>query len=197
MTLDLSDFRLINVLDTCGVWNILSSKSLFQSAIQSKCHFSITQFVEYECLRKPRKDPLQTDLELKARLEKQIAEGTIKVCSLSIADLQHVDVLERRKRLGRGELSTIVFAKQISQSLITDDQAARKLAGAILGSGFVQTTPHLLGWMFYCGILTDGLYPDIVKEHEYFGRPLTRYFKQVYFSALEYRLKSNAKDHPQ
>ena len=195
MKIDISSFRPINVLDTCSIWNILSSRLVLNSALQNKVHFSITQFVEYECLRKPRAEVSKADAELKTRLERAVADRHVKVCSLSIDDLQHIDVLERRKRLGRGELSSIVFARQISNSIVTDDQAARRFAEEILGTEFVQTTPHLVGWMFYQGFLTDGSLQEIIAEHQYFDRPLEKYFRQVFLAAMEWRLKTNV--HPQ
>lgn len=195
MNINISNFNLVNVLDTCSIWNILSSKVILHSALQKNVHFSMTQFVEYECLRKPRSKSTRSDLELKSRLEKAISDGHFKVFALSISDLQHLDVLERRKRLGRGELSTIVFARKIYQSIITDDQAARKFAQEILGSEMVQTTPHLVGWMFYHGVLIDSSLQEIISEHNGFSRPLERFFHQVYMSAMEWKLKANA--HPQ
>jgi predicted nucleic acid-binding protein len=195
MRIDLTNFKLINVLDTCSIWNILSSNLIFLSALQNRVYFSVTQFVEYECLRKPRRGFSQADFELKSRMELGISEGKIKVCSLSISDLQDLDILERRKRLGRGELSTIVFAKKISQALITDDQSARKFANEVLGPNAVQTTPHLVGWMFYHRILTDSSLAEIIREHKYFARPLETYFQQVYRTALEWQLKANENIH--
>ena len=55
MAIDPSSFLVLNVADTCAVWNVLSSKNLYQASIASGCNFCCTAFVEYECLIRPRK----------------------------------------------------------------------------------------------------------------------------------------------
>ncbi len=98
MAIDPSKFRLINVADTCSVWNVLSSPILHSAAKEARCEFCITSFVRYECLNKPRKKtPTAAETEL-------------------------------MRRLGKGELSSIAFAMKIGQAIITDDRKARKLA---------------------------------------------------------------------
>jgi len=49
----------------------------------------------------------------------------------------------------------MVFAKKTNQAFMTDDQKARLLGNDYLGSSRVQTTPHLFGWLFYIGRLSD------------------------------------------
>lgn len=55
MAIDPSKFHLINVADTCAVWNVLSSSRLHAAAKEARCEFCITSFVRYECLSKLRK----------------------------------------------------------------------------------------------------------------------------------------------
>ena len=78
-------------------------------------------------------------------------------------------LLERRKRLGKGELSSIALAMKTNQAFMTDDQKARKLGKEVIGNDKVQTTPHLLGWLFFEGKLLDVDKEDIVAEHKQLG----------------------------
>ncbi len=111
MQIDVSSFHLLNVADTCAVWNVLSSATLFTAATNASCTFCCTQFVEYECLRKRRSSVTPHDRALQARLRREAQSGKVTVHPLDIADLQEVEILENRKRLSKGELSSIAFAK--------------------------------------------------------------------------------------
>lgn len=64
MAVDPSCFNLLNVADTCSIWNILSSKLFYCATISAKCAFSCTQFVHYECLIKPRTNESEKEIEL-------------------------------------------------------------------------------------------------------------------------------------
>lgn len=112
MAIDCSRFSLINVIDTCAIWNVLSSRRMTSAAKEAKCHFPVTMFVYYEALHKPRSEPTKEDIELQGRLRQERKIGFFGDCSLDIADLQEVGVLESRMRLGKGELSSITFAKK-------------------------------------------------------------------------------------
>ncbi|HET8933822.1 MAG TPA: hypothetical protein VFN67_10295 [Polyangiales bacterium] len=96
--------------------------------------------------------------------------------------------LEARKRLAKGELSAIAFAMRAAAGFQTDDQGARKLAAAILGGERVQTTPHVLGWLFYHGRLVDSDLAGIIEEHESLDGPLRRYYEEMYAEAMRCRL---------
>lgn len=165
MAIDPSKFHLVNVADTCSVWNVLSSRQLYAAAKEAKCEFCITEFVQYECLVKPRTAPTAADLELRDRLEREQTKGCFKAHSCSIADLQAIVDLESRKRLGKGELSSIAFAMRIQQAVITDDQKARKLA-TNARHALTQTTPHLHSWLLFSGFLTDSDHTLIVSQHQ-------------------------------
>lgn len=54
MAIDPTIFSQMVVADTCSVWNMLSSKKLFEASKSAKVHFCITPMVLYECLSKPR-----------------------------------------------------------------------------------------------------------------------------------------------
>ena len=194
MAIDPSHFHILNVSDTCAVWNVLSSKLLYQSALSSRCVFSCTGYVEYECLFKPRQNRTEEDEELQSRLRIARGNGQFQSYQLEIDDLLEVEILEKRKKLGKGELSSIAFAKRTQQSFHTDDKGARKLASQVLGEKRVQTTPHLFGWLFFKQALSDADKEAIIKEHESCGRPLRPYFEEMYMRALEYRLMANRGD---
>jgi len=192
MPSDPSRFELINVIDTCAIWNVLSSKLLYATARMAGCSFCCTRFVLYECLHKPRTKPKPGDSELQARLRDERGQGSFSVHPLSIDDLQDVRVLESRKRLSKGELSSIAFARKIGQAFLTDDQGARKLAASVIERTKVQTTPHLFGWLFFHGRLGDGDKESIINEHQRLGGPLAPYFEEMYLRALQYRLMARS-----
>jgi len=166
MALNLSSFNNLNVVDTCAVWNVLSSALLFSAANSANCVFSCTRFVAYECLDKPRKNINTQDENLQNILRKEQIKKKFQVYDLEIEDLLEVEILEKRKNLGKGELSSIAFAKRTNQLFLTDDQRARKLAMEVMESDRVQTTPHLLGWLFYNKLLGDTDKDSIISEHQ-------------------------------
>ena len=191
MSVDPSKFFQFNVADTCAIWNILSSHLLYCVARAAGCAFCCTSFVHYECLRKPRKNHDTCDKELQLRFKAKLEQNEIQAYSIDIADLQDVMVLESRKRVSKGELSSIAFAKKTRQAFMTDDQGARKLAEASLDVGMVQTTPHLFGWLFFTANLVDTDKNTIVNQHNDMGRPLQPYFEEMYRTALSYRLMAS------
>jgi len=162
------------------------------SCIETGCNFSYTQFVEYECLIKSRKSDTELEIKLKDKLRKEINKGKFKRFNISIDDLQEIELLEKRKKLGMGELSSIAFAKKVNHAFLTDDKTARTLANAILGEKMVQTTPHLVGYLFYIRILIDSDLSFIISEHNssfanQWGR-LDVYFNDVYLESMRIRL---------
>lgn len=188
MTIDITSFNKINIVDSCAIWNILSCNLLYTRTLSNKCYFSVTKFVEYECLTKVRSSPSDKDIQIQYRLRKEIGCSNIKTCSLSIDDLQDIQLLKARKNLGMGELSSIAFAMKINQSFLTDDQPARKFAASILGKDKVQTTPHLLGYFIFERIIIDNEVNEIIGEHNSFDRPLEPYFREVYGEAMRIQL---------
>ena len=136
---------------------------------------------------KERKKHDSRSLHLQSRLIRETELRHFECHPLSIDDLQDIEIMEQRKKLGKGELSSIAFAKKINQSFMSDDQGARKLATVILGSHRVQTTPHLLGWLFYNRSLIDSDFTEIVKEHETNNRTLTKFLEKAYHEGLRIR----------
>jgi hypothetical protein len=188
MAIDPSQFHPNNVADTCAVWNVLSSQLLYAVARSSGCGFCLTSFVYYECLIKTRKKQDAVDQELQRRLIAAMEQKQIEQYSIDIADLQEVIVLENRKRVSKGELSSIAFAKKTRQAFLTDDQGARKLAELSMDGGMVQTTPHLFGWLFFEGKLMDADKRTVIDQHKEVGRPLEKHFDDMYGMALSFRL---------
>lgn len=186
---DPSSFHLLNVVDSCAVWNIISSNLLKNTAYSAGCNFCCTDFVYYECLHKPRKQIKPEDSVLKERLQKEIGGGKFKNYHLDIEDLQEVEILEKRKNLGKGELASIVFAKKTRQAFLTDDKGARNLAEEVMHQKLVQTTAHLLGWLFFANFLGDYDYKIIVNEHREQNGSLEKHFQVMYHRALDFRAK--------
>ena len=188
MSIDPSSFRLHNVSDTCAVWNVLSSRRLYSRACDAGVAFICTQFVIYECLYKPRASVSDADHELQNRLREAQGGKSFLCYPLDVSDLRAVGLLENRKRLGKGELAAIAFALKTRQAFLTDDQKARKLAQEVLGPASTQTTPHLVGWLFFTNKLVDGDKSVVLSEHQAMGRPLGKYFEEMYMEACRCRL---------
>lgn len=193
VTVDISDLFLFNVTDTCSIWNILSSKLLYSAACSAKIIFCCTKFVHYECLYKTRKRVTEEDTELQNRLRQEIKKGVFQAYDLSIEDLQDLEVLENRMKLGKGELSSIVFAKKTRQAFLTDDYkgGARQLAQIVMGIQMVQTTPQIFGWLYFTSQLGDSDKDKIIEEHKKLKRPLALQFEVMYQEALRCRLMEN------
>lgn len=187
MAIDPSQFHTLNVADTCSLWNVLSSPLLYGAARAASCSFCCTTFVLYECLYKQRKTKAPADEELQSRLKREFRNSAIVAYSLDVADLQDVAVLESRRRLSKGELSSIAFANKTRQAFLTDDQKARQLAESILTSGMTQTTPHLFGWLIFTCMLSDADKDRVIDEHEQLKRPLREHFEAMYLEALRCR----------
>lgn len=194
MAIDLSSFRPNNVADTCAVWNVLSSPTLFAAACDLQVLFVCTQSVIYECLFKRRRAPTVSEIELRSRLLAAQRRNSFVAYPLEISDLQTVRLLQARKRVGMGELASIAFAERVGQAVLTDDQMARKLAETILVRNQIQTTPHLLGWLFFKGGLSDGDRSRVLEEHAEMGRPLAKYFEEMYREGCRCRLMTQQKD---
>src|SRR6185312_1115211 len=149
-----AQFRLGNVADTCSLWNLLASRVLHSAARHSNISVCFTQFVRYECLHKPGRARRERQ-ELQERLRREIQNENVKCCDIEIEDLQDVTILEQRKRLSKGELSSMIFARKTAQAFMTDDTKAAKLALSIMTAEQIQSIPHLMSWLFFHGKLQD------------------------------------------
>lgn len=191
--IDISKFGLHNVIDSCAVSNVLLSSRLFHAAKSAGCVFCCARYVIYECLIKQPKIRSDSYLETKKRLEQARKGGSqFQEIHIDIEDLQDADVMNRRKRVDKGELASIALAKKIRQAFLTDDQNARRFGENMLGTDMVQTTPHLFGWLLFGNYLTDTDKDPIIEEHKRFGRPLEPYLERTYLWALECKLKQRS-----
>jgi hypothetical protein len=86
---------------------------LYGAAKEARCESCMTSFVRYEGLVKRRKAPTAAETSLIERLKKEQARGAFAAHSCSISDLQGIKLLESRRRLGKGELSSIAFAMKM------------------------------------------------------------------------------------
>lgn len=164
MSIDPSNFHPVNVADTCAVWNILSSETLHLAAKKAGCSFCVTGVVQYELLLKPRSRHKDSDVELRARLEREQAAGGFPSHACSLEDLRMVSALEERKKLGKGELSSIALAMRLYQAVITDDRKAARLSRDA-GHSLTQTTPHLLSWLEFNDALSEAEKRTVFEQH--------------------------------
>jgi hypothetical protein len=190
MAIDPSAFHRINVVDTCAVWNILSSRRLYLASKEANCDFCITSFVLYECLVKARTTIKNPQDELRKRLIEARERGAFRDHACRIDDLQQVGILEQRNRLGKGEISSLALAMKIGHAFLTDDMKAVKLGHAV-GHSATQTTCHLFAWLIFDGRLTDGEKAIVITEHEEVKGTLRRHLEKAYDLALICRLRTS------
>jgi hypothetical protein len=55
----------------------------------------------------------------------------------------------------------------------------------------VQTTAHLLGWLFFESFLSDGDLNRIIDEHKNYNGKLEVYFVVIYNRALDFKSKQH------
>jgi predicted nucleic acid-binding protein len=120
-------------------------------------------------------------------LRAEQSKGKFTAYSCDIDDLQTIGLLQNRKRLGKGEISSIAFAMKYQQAVLTDDQKARRLA-LEAGHKAVQTTPHLFGWLVFIGRLGDQDKDVVIAEHRELDGILSQYLEEAYLLALQCRL---------
>jgi hypothetical protein len=183
---DVSQFRLLNVGDTCSVWNLLASPLLYGTARAAGMRVCCTNFVIYECLHK-RSRLWPERQELQRRLKSKLADGSIAAYPIEIEDLQQVDVLRNRKRLSIGELSVLVFAGKTQQAMLTDDRGAQKLALTHISADAIQSTPHLVAWLYFSSLLADGDVAQVKAELSGLSRNLDPHFDNSYREAQQCR----------
>lgn len=188
MALDPTRFSAASVADTCSVWNMLSSRRLYQAAMDARLHFCVTGMVLYECLQKPRSYSTPERTEMMRRLERARLNGGFPTQPCSLDDL--ADISRQAPRgLGSGELSCIAVAYRVrSIAFMTDEKQARHVASTKFSLN-VETTPKLYAWLHYQQHLGGGDHDDVICEHEtYEPRPLTRFFQEAFEEAMRCRL---------
>ena len=187
MKVDVTAFAQFNAIDTCAIWNVLSSDRLASAAVGRTRWFVVTDYVRYEALERRRTDPEPCELELQDKLRRRLGKGQgFSSHSVSLEDLQAVADLPEISRLGKGEIAALALARRMRMGFMTDDQKARLEADRI-GAGPTHTTPHLLGWLVYDGALGDSDIGTVLAEHEAAvpkkNGQLTRYFQAAYEEA--------------
>jgi hypothetical protein len=188
ITVDVSTFAPISAIDTCSIWNVLSSPLLLRSALRKGRSFAVAGFVHYEALVKPRTKPTAAELAMQGEFRQRLASGQgFTEAPMALDDLQAVATLPEVRKLGRGEIAALALARKLRSAILTEDRGARKA-----GVGQAQTTPQLLGWLLYEGELTDGDVAVIISEHEARveenrGR-LTVYLRRIHAEAYRCRL---------
>ena len=184
---DISQFRLLNVGDSCSLWNLLASPLLYVTARAAGIRVCCTHFVIYECLHK-RSRHWPERLELQKRLKAKLADGSIAPYPIDLEDLQQVEVLRNRKKLSIGELSVLVFAGKTQQAMLTDDKGAQKLALTHLAAGAIQNTPHLIAWLYFESLLGDADVAQVKVELAALARNLDPHLDKFYLEAQRCRV---------
>ena len=192
VTFDPRNFETGNSIDTCAIWNLLSSKKLSNAARARRCWFAVAGYVRYEALDRSRSRVSSGETSMQQELRERLSrQSDFKEVSLSISDLAAVARLGDAKRLGRGEIAATALALKMRCALMTDDQRARKLASNV-GVLSVQTTPHLVGWLVYKGEVGDSDIVSIISEHETRipadRGPISKFFRAAWHQACMYRL---------
>lgn len=182
-----SRFEKLNVTDTCSVWNVLASRVLYETAKSARVLLCVTEFVRYECLHKPGQHRPER-VELQTRLRCEMKCGAIASYSLEVEDLQELEVLQTRRTLSKGELSSIVLARKTGQAFMSDDRKAVNLAVTVLPKQRVQSTPHLLAWLYFKGLLVDSDKGVIVAQLAELKRNLEPHLENAYMEALRCKL---------
>ena len=186
-------FRLVNVTDTCAIWNLVGSMTLFNTARRVKVSFVITNTVFYECFIKSKgQAPSAEHQNLRDRLRMHIRQDNVSRIDLTIDDLQDLITLARQhgfdKRLGHGEISCAALARRLRTAVLTDNKrdfvAVKELA-----DGNLQTTPRLLGWLYLDSHLTDPDVASVLAEHRESGGRMSCVYEQAYREACEKRLE--------
>ena len=181
--IDITRFSKYNIIDTCAIWNVLSSANLYHATMRASINFYCSEFVIYECLYKPRTKSKEEDKKLQEILIEERKKNLFPSFKLDIEDLQLVDILQTRKNLGLGEISSLALAIKTRQAFLTDDQNARKLAISVQDRTVVQTVPQMFGWLFFVGILIDSDKDIIIMQHQQMNGILTKYFNATYIEA--------------
>ena len=183
----MTSFNLLNVADTCALWNLLGSPLLHKASKAVRVSICGTHFVRYECLFKAGANS-PAWIELRRRLEACVSSNEIMFCNIELEDLQEVAALEGRMAISKGELSTIAFAKRTGQSFLSDDRQAKDLAKSVLAAESIQDIPHLCGWLCVNDILHESDASTIRAELKTLQRYLDPHIANAFRGALEIKL---------
>lgn len=192
MRVDVRQFAQTNAIDTCAIWNVLSSGRLTSAALGKQRWFVVADYVRYEALERPRTDPDDSELKLQRRFRDRLQRNQgFSTQTVSLADLQAVANMPAIGRLGGGEIAALALARKLRIGFMTDDQKARAKAPEI-DAGQAHTTPHLLGWLIFDGALGNSDVELVIAEHEACvpkkNGQLSKFFRGAYEEACRCRL---------
>ena len=134
----------VNITDTCAIWHLVGSMTLFRAAHRMHVAFIITNTVFYECFTKSRGRAASVQHQaLRDRLETHLNQDEVKRIDLSIDDLQDFITLARLrgfdKRLGHGEISCAALALSWRAAVLTDNKKDFRAIKGLVDD--LQTTP--------------------------------------------------------
>ena len=195
-------FILVNITDTCAIWHMAGSMTLFETARRLNVSFVITGTVFYECfIKSSGRAPSTQHQELRDRLETHINQDKVTRIDLTIDDLQDLITFARQlgfdKRLGQGEISCAALARRWGTAVLTDNKKDFKaIEGLVVGR--LQTTPRLLGWLYLDGHLTDPDVSDVISEHYNSGGQMSQVYTLAHSEACAMRLarQTSTRVHP-
>ena len=181
---DFSTICKFSVIDTCAILNLFSSDKCYNAVSSENFMFCYTSFVEYETLYKKVKVITNQIINQRKKLLQETKKNKFRREHLSIDDLQEIEILQARKNLGKGELSSIAYARKTNQPFTTDDIRAKKMGEQILGKDKVITSTRILGWLYFNRILLDTDHKDIITEHIKNGRTMAKIYDEIYDEAM-------------
>lgn len=186
-------FISVNVTDTCAVWHLVGSPTLFTSAVGAKLSFIITPTVDYECFTKQGVRPVSVvRLRLREHLRAHLNAGRVSTMSVSIESLQATILAAKEKgltkRLGRGELSCVALARDLGHAAVLTDNKREFRVIEPLVDGRLQKTPQLLGWLYMTDRLSDGDVDLVIQQHEQADGHLGKWLRVAHRTACEKRL---------
>jgi predicted nucleic acid-binding protein len=193
--INVREFAAISAIDTCSICNVVSSPRLLAAARAKNAWFIVAGYVRYEALVRQRSNPTDGDLSIQREFRERLDQKRgFSAESPSVDDLLAIANLLGTRRLGRGEIAAMALARKMRIAFMTDDQKARRSAGEV-GIETVQTTPHLLGWLVYCGALSDSDVVAVISEHEtrvaVNRARLSEFLNAAYYEACRCRLLQN------
>lgn len=192
MRVDVREFAQMNAIDTCAIWNLLSSGRLTSATFGKQRWFIVADYVRYEALERQRTNPDDSELELQRKFRERLQRNQgFSTQNVGLADLQAIANMPAVGRLGAGEVAALALARKLRIGFMTDDQKARAKAMEV-DAGPAHTTPHLLGWLIYDGALGDSDVGVVIAEHEACvpqrNGQLTKFFRAAYEEACRCRL---------
>lgn len=163
---DILNYPTNSAIDSCAVTNLFSSRRLIGVSTGNGRGFLVSTYVHYECLVKSRAHQNEHDRAAMAAFSTQLRQGThFRVSSIDVDDLRALQQKPFARQLGFGELSSVLLALKNKIGVMTDDGKARRFCRADYRDLPVRTTSHLVGWLVYYGMLTDGDVAEIKTDN--------------------------------